>query len=336
MTRLDPAPELDADGGTHLRPGGGHGEQDPREIVGIPPRESEPQRRAREELVQEQDCSTRPARRRRPPRRRPCRACRCLGLRRADEDIGRREQLRDDFARRQGARAARVRRGQGSRQRAGRAPPDARPRPASTPAHGSRARRRGPCRVAISRPSSIVEYPFQGVIRPARGVAGGRGAHRARSRQEEAATSIAWPIPRSFGVGSGKDSSSTLSTTSARRVARRRDRFARQCVYQRPSGIRYSLQSGEARVRNTGTMWARTASGRSAPRRNSETNRRSNASPRPAREPAPKASSRTFDAHRCRPTRSQRTTTSSQRRARAVDHVDRLRREQGDPRRRPG
>ena len=326
MTRLDPAPELDADGGTHLRPGGGHGEQDPREIVGIPSRESEPQRKTCEELVQEHvarhhrqtgggrlvhDLVERLA---------------AFGLRGADAAHPPPQGAQGRYRRRPAARAARAHRGQGSRQR----------RPTSSPRWADLGRRESrPPDLELgvqtlpgchSSPASIVVYPFHDVIRPS-----------ARSRRRpwcgfrpsggmKRVTSIAWPIPRSLGVGSGKDCSSTLSTTSARRVARRSDRPARQCVYHRPSGIRCSLQSGAARVRNTGTMWASTALGRlsvraGAPRRRHVRTRRRG---RPAR-PAPKVRKRTFAAQSWRPTRSQNDDHLVAATSESLDHVDRLR-----------
>jgi hypothetical protein len=63
-------------------------------------------------------------------------------------------------------------------------------------------------------------------------------------------TSIAWPIPRSFAVASGKLARSTLSTTSTSRVATRSDRLACQCVYQSASGSRRARTAGAASTAN--------------------------------------------------------------------------------------
>ena len=119
---------------------------------------------------------------------------------------------------------------------ADRARADARPRPASATGRGSRASTSSPSRRANA--SSSVASPFQRAVRPTASSRSGplvrapAAARRTRRRRSHGRS------PRTFGVASGKLAVSTLSTTSASRVASRSDRLACQCVYQSSSGTR--------------------------------------------------------------------------------------------------
>ena len=344
MTRPNDPPrhaaaELETDRGAHLRAGRARARAGQRARSSrITPRESQPERQPAEELVQHDVARQhRHAGSRRlvhdlVERLAP------VGLRRAEKHVGRREQRGDAVARDRRARARTRRAGRARGDDPLELPAMLPPPPSSGPAHGSRARRRGPRAVASSSPSSIVVYPFQGVMRPSARSRSGPSCRIGRGRRglEAADVDRVADAPH-LGCSERERPPSTLSTTSARRVARRSDRSAFQCVYQRPSGIRCSLQSGAASVRNTGTMWASTASGRSAPRRSSAASSRSNASPRPTREAEPRRSgSRTFGAHRVAADAVAEdddlvaATGESRRPCRSSA------REQDDPRRRPG
>ncbi len=147
-----------------------------------------------------------------------------------------------------------------------------------------------PSATASSRPRSIVVYPFHGVIRPSATRRSRSGAGPGAAGTSNCRVSIAWPIPRTLGLSSGNERRSTLSTTSAARVASRNERSAFQCVYHNATGIRYGLQSGAARSRKSGIMCESSASGRVRRWMTSAPRMRSKAAPRPILRAGPERS----------------------------------------------
>ncbi len=210
-------------------------EQSLREIVGIVGSEPKPYGQASEELVEggvvRQD--------RQPGCTRFAddlvEGLRVARLRRAEERVGRTEQIRDllpahgrsesGLASATGCRSA----------RGDQAPRDAAARHRSAEALAARDvhRARAPShaeslRAAMDSPSPARSGPGQAATAARRAPVGsGDGENRS--------TSIAWPIACSLGVGSGNARASAVNTASASRTARRSERLASPCVYQRRS-----------------------------------------------------------------------------------------------------
>ena len=168
-------------------------------------------------------------------------------LGRAQERIGAREQRRELVARAAAARSGRGRAAPARRARSPPARPGARARRRSAAGPGSRAARRSRGELPARAPPASCRSPSSvpsGRARPAAaarsGLRGSAGANRS--------TSIACPIPCTFGERSGNERTVTLSTASASRVARRSSLPACQCVYQSAMRTPSGRASGQARI----------------------------------------------------------------------------------------
>ena len=132
-------------------------------------------------------------------------------------------------------------------------------------------------------------------------------------------------MPRTFGEGSGNERSSTLRTTSAKRVASRSVLVAAQCVYQSASRTRSELRErrGEHEKERDHVRQHGVGAG-PAPELRHQSAREADAAAEP-RARAELANAHVGGQPGGAPTDAQRTTSSSERAASASHEVERLR-----------